>query len=64
MEYKTIIAMCKDRRTSGGLRQYDIAAKLNWPKGRISEFESGKGNYSFDKLVRVLDAYGLTISIA
>ncbi len=64
MDKQTIIQVCKDKRQASGEKQVDIANKLGWPKGRISEFESGKVNYTTDKLLTILDAYGVTISIA
>lgn len=62
MEKQELITMCKAKRKELGLSQQDIANKLGWHKTRISEFEGNKTNFTSNKLLLIMSAYGLSIS--
>ncbi len=61
---KDLGAMLKKRRQEQGLTKFDLAGLTNNSERFISDLELGKGTIHFDKIVRILAALGLVVSVS
>ncbi len=51
----------RDLRNEAGLRQVDLAAKLEEPQSFVSKYESGERRLDFVEVVEICKALGITL---
>jgi transcriptional regulator with XRE-family HTH domain len=60
-ERKVLLSLLRQVRHESGLRQVDVAAKLNVPQSFVSNYESGERRLDILELRGVCDALGTTL---
>ena len=55
-------ALLRQLRIEAGLRQADVARRLDEPQSFVSKYESGERRVTFVDLTRICGALGLTLA--
>lgn len=50
----------KELRVAAGLGQGEVAARLNWSRGKVGHIETARNKVSVEDVVLLLDVYGVT----
>lgn len=61
-EHMILIELLKKVRAESGLRQQDLAARLEQPQSFISKYESGERRLDILELRQICSALGITLS--
>ncbi len=64
MEFDTLTKVVVARRKSAGLTQAELAERAHLSRRTIIDFESGKSDLGIRRLMRILLALNLSISVA
>ncbi len=60
-EYKKLLQLLRQVRMEAGLRQVDLAKKLEMPQSFVSKYESGERRLDLLELKRVCEAVGISL---
>ncbi len=60
--YNLLVSLLKEIRIQNGLRQIDLATKLQEPQSYVSKYEKGERNLDLYQLKKICD--GLNISLS
>jgi transcriptional regulator with XRE-family HTH domain len=58
---KALLALLRDVRKEAGLRQTDLAKKLEKPQSYVSKYESGERRLDLPELEQVCQAIGIRL---
>jgi transcriptional regulator with XRE-family HTH domain len=58
---RKLTALLRDARQAAGLRQADVAARLDQPQSYVSKYESGERRLDVIELQAILDVLGVSL---
>ena len=60
---KALLALLRDVRKEAGLRQADLAKKLDKPQSYVSKYESGERRLDLPELEEICQAIGVRLKV-